>query len=58
VLLREYMKPYPGNKLCLEVRNIGIQSVELREVTLEEIPPELRDTRGLAEKLKKVELGN
>jgi hypothetical protein len=54
VLLRQYQKPYPGKQLLIEIRNLGVESIELSEVKREEIPPELRDVRGLMAKLKQV----
>ncbi|MCK6471985.1 MAG: RNA polymerase sigma factor [Planctomycetes bacterium] len=52
-LLYEYDKDYPGAYLCLNLENLGLLDIQLREIELSEVPEKLRDIEAL-----KAQLGN
>lgn len=52
-MVYEYAEPYPGETVCLNMENVVVYELAIREITEAEIPENLRDI----EALKKV-LGN
>ncbi len=49
--LTRYEQPYPGERVCLSLSNVMIHALEVQEVTLKNLPPELQAPEKIVRRL-------